>query len=126
MSTAAQVTDNYSLDSENIPLMTEQEQEQLNKLNSITNKLSKDKKRDFMDKSLNTIITEWSRIMSDIFYDLTTKVHISKYINDSNNLYDFVVKFATAIWSILSSDDRLMYVGFTLLFIVVVLLFLDD
>jgi hypothetical protein len=97
--------------------LTNDEKNLLNNLNQTANTLKEKKKNDLFDKSLNSMLNEWSKIMSDIFHDLSTLIYVNKYIKISNNLYEFTSYIGKDIWHILTKEERLIYVGFTLVFI---------
>ena len=97
----------------------------LNNLNQTSNTLKDKKDTDFFDKSLNSMLNEWSKIMSDIFHDFSTLIYINKYIKASDNLYEFSTNIGKDIWFILTKENRLIYVGVTLIFISFILYFIN-
>lgn len=105
--------------------LTNDEKNLLNNLNQTANTLKEKKKNDLFDKSLNSMLNEWSKIMSDIFHDLSTLIYVNKYIKISNNLYEFTTYIGKDIWHILTKEERLIYVGFTLVFISFVIYFIN-
>jgi hypothetical protein len=105
--------------------LTNDEKKLLSNLNQTANTLKDKIKTDFFDKSLNSMLNEWSKIMSEIFHDFSTLIYINKYIKVSNNLYEFSTYIGKDIWHILTKDDRLIYVGFTLIFISFILYFIN-
>lgn len=105
--------------------LTNDEKNLLNNLNQTANTLKEKKKTDFFDKSINGMLTEWSKIMSDIFHDFSTLIYINKYIKISNNLYEFTTYIGKDMWYILTKENRLIYVGFTLIFISFIIYFMN-
>jgi hypothetical protein len=105
--------------------LTSEEKTLLNNLNETSNILKDKKETDFFDKSLNSMLNEWSKIMSDIFYDFSTLIYINKYIKVSDNLYEFSTRIGKDIWFILTKENRLIYVGVTLIFISFILYFIN-
>lgn len=105
--------------------LTNDEKNLLNNLNQTANTLKEKKKNNLFDKSLNSMLNEWSKIMSDIFHDLSTLIYINKYIKISNNLFEFTSYIGKDIWYILTKEERLIYVGFTLIFISFVVYFIN-
>jgi hypothetical protein len=106
--------------------LTSKEINYLDSLNKISNESSKNDIVDLKDKSLNNILNEWSRSMSGIFYDLSVKIDISKYIATSDNFYDFFIKLINNLWIIISVDNRLIYVGFTIILVVMLFIIIDE
>ena len=80
---------------------------------------------DFMSLSLTQILSNWSNAMQNIMLDISRNVYISQYIRESDNAYEFVVLFTTKLWQIMSLDDRLIYLGMTLIFIAMVVYFVN-
>lgn len=123
------INSEYTLDtSSNLTLdkhLTNDEKKLLDNLNQTANQLKEKKNINLFDKSLNSMLNEWSSIMSDIFHDLSTLIYINKYIKTSDNLYEFVSHIGKDIWYILTKDNRLIYVGFTLIFISFILYFIN-
>lgn len=119
----------YTLDkSSNLEVdkyLTNDEKKLLGKLNKTSNKLSKKKNVKLFDKSLNTLLNEWAKTMANIFHDLSNFIYINKYIKISNNLYEFLVNISRDIWRIITQNDRLIYVGFTFIFISLVVYFIN-
>lgn len=119
----------YTLDkSSNLEVdkyLTNDEKRLLSKLNKTANKLSKQKNVKLFDKSLNSMLNEWSKTMANIFHDFSNVIYINKYIKISNNLYEFLVNISRDIWRIITQNDRLIYVGFTFIFISLVVYFIN-
>ena len=106
--------------------LTSKEINYLDSLNKISNESSKTELVDLKDKSVNNILKEWSESLSGIFYDLSVKIDISKYIATSDNFYDFFIKLINNVWIILSVDNRLIYVGFTIIIVVMLFIIIDE
>jgi hypothetical protein len=119
----------YTLDkSSNLEVdkyLTNDEKRLLSKLNKTANKLSKQKNVKLFDKSLNSMLNEWSKTMANIFHDFSNVIYINKYIKISNNLYEFIVNISRDIWEILTNGERIIYVGFTFIFISLVVYFIN-
>jgi hypothetical protein len=80
---------------------------------------------DFMSLSLRKILSNWSNAMQNILLDISNNVSISQYIHNSNNAYEFIVQLMTTLWQIMSTDDRLTYVGMTFIFVAMVVYFIN-
>lgn len=80
---------------------------------------------DFMSLSLTQILSNWSNAMQNIMLDISRNVSISQYIHDTENAYEFIVLLATKLWQIISIEDRLIYLGMTLIFIAMVVYFVN-
>jgi hypothetical protein len=80
---------------------------------------------DFMSLSLTQILSNWSNAMQNIMLDISRSVSVSQYIRDSKNAYEFIVQLVSGLWQIISIDDRLTYVGMTLIFIAMVVYFIN-
>ena len=104
--------------------LTEHEKKMLKKLNQTSNFLNNEKKKDLFDISLNSILKEWSSIMADIFHELSTMIYVNKYIKVSDNIYEFATYISRDIWKIFTKENRLIYVGATLIFISFVIYFI--
>ena len=119
----------YTLDkSSNLEVdkyLTIEEKKLLGKLNKTANKLSKKKNVSLFDKSLNNMLDEWAKTMADIFHDFSNVIYVNKYIKISNNLYEFVSYISQDIWRILTYGERIIYVGFTFIFISLVVYFIN-
>jgi hypothetical protein len=70
-------------------------------------------------------LKQWSNIMSGIFHDFSTLIYINKYIKISNNLYEFTTYIFKDIWFIITKEERLIYVGFTFIFISFIIYFIN-
>lgn len=105
--------------------LTNDEKTLLHNLNKTSNILKDKKETDFLDKSLNSMLNEWSKVMSDIFHDFSTLIYINKYIKVSDNLYEFSTLVGKDIWFILTKENRLIYVGITFIFISFILYFIN-
>lgn len=123
------VNSNYTLDKDTEKnadsYLTDKEKKLLKNLNQTANTL-KDKKDkiDIFDQSLNSILKEWSSVMSKIFHELSTMIYVNKYIKISDNIYEFTTYISKDIWKILTKENRLIYVGVTLIFISFVIYFI--
>ena len=80
---------------------------------------------DFMSLSLTQIMSNWSNAMQNIMLDISRNVSVNQYIRESDNAYEFIVQIITNLWQIMSSDDRLIYFGMTLIFIAIVVYFVN-
>ena len=78
-----------------------------------------------MSLSLTQILSNWSNAMQNIMLDISRNVYVSQYIRESDNAYEFIVQFITKLWQIVSTDDRLIYLGMTLIFIAMVVYFVN-
>jgi|688.fasta_scaffold678170_1 hypothetical protein len=105
--------------------LTKDEKNLLNNLNQTANTLKEKEKQNFFDKSLNSMLKQWSNIMSGIFHDFSTLIYINKYIKISNNLYEFTTYIFKDIWFIITKEERLIYVGFTFIFISFIIYFIN-
>lgn len=90
-----------------------------NKANSISTST------DFMSLSITQILSNWSNAMQNILLDISHSLTVSEYIRKSNNVYEFIVQFMTRLWQIISTNDRLLYVGMTFIFIAMVVYFIN-
>ena len=105
--------------------LTSDEKKLLDNLNQTANQLKEKSHTDLFDKSLNSMLNEWSKHMSDIFHDISTLIYINKYIKISDNLYEFASHIGKDMWFIITKENRLIYVGFTLIFISFILYFIN-
>ena len=80
---------------------------------------------DFMSLSITQILSNWSNAMQNILLDISRNVSVSEYINKSNNAYEFIVLLLTKLWQIISTDDRLIYMGMTFIFVSLVIYFVN-
>lgn len=122
------VDSEYTLDnSSNLSIdkhLTQNEKMLLHNLNQTANMLQENSKKDLFDKSLNTILNEWSNNMSNILHDLSNTVFINKYIKTSDNLYEFFVLLSKDIWYVFTKESRLIYIGFTMIFVSFIIYFI--
>jgi hypothetical protein len=100
-------------------LLTDQERTTLTELNTKvkTAKSEMTRKTNLLEMSIKEILHNWSNAMQNILRDTVEFAHYDRTIRESSNFYDFIVLFASNIWSILTRDDRITYSGITLLII---------
>jgi len=98
-------------------LLTDQERATLTELNTKvkTAKSEMTRKTNLLEMSIKEILHNWSNAMQNILRDTVEFAHYDRTIRESSNFYDFIVLFASNIWSILTRDDRITYSGITLL-----------
>lgn len=98
-------------------LLTDQERATLTELNTKvkTAKTEMTRKTNLFEMSIKEILHNWSNAMQNILRDTVEFAHYDRTIRESSNFYDFIVLFASNIWSILTREDRITYSGITLL-----------
>jgi len=129
-SEAADIKDKYTLETSSPKAdnyLTETEKLLIKNASKIANNLSASTSMssDFMSLSLTQILSNWSNAMQNIMLDISRNVYVSQYIRESDNAYEFIVQFITKLWQIVSTDDRLIYLGMTLIFIAMVVYFVN-
>ena len=104
--------------------LSEKEQEEIKKLNSKSNKIRKNIKKN--DDPLNMSIRDFMRNWADsniyIMIDLTNFINnLSKYksyfddIDDTSNWVSGILKILKKLYSIFTKKQRTIYIGFTLI-----------
>jgi hypothetical protein len=129
-SEAAEIKDKYTLETsmptvddyltETEKLLIKNASKKANNISASTSTSS-----DFMSLSLTQILSNWSNAMQNIMLDISRNISINQYIRESDNAYEFIVQFITKLWQIMSVDDRLIYLGMTLIFIATVVYFVN-
>lgn len=105
--------------------LTERERKILEETNSLANKANDNKVADFFNLSLNQILQNWSNNMQAILVDLTEELYLDESIRKTDNIYQFINVFSNKLWQILTKDFRIIYFGLTLIFISIVIYFIN-
>lgn len=110
--------------------LSDNEKITLNYLNNMSNTLSDQDKfiKDIMNKPLKEIIENWSLTHQDIlkdFMDTFQNRDIFKDISSTTEWWNPIFKVLKDIHSILFKDDRMIYVGVTIVFIAFILVFIN-
>ena len=111
-------------------ILSEEEKIKLDNLNERSNKLNKIKDSIF-DKTLRELIQLWSKynieVLDDmiIFFSKTDSYH--KYFNDiddTKNIYNGIKLIINDFLKILIKEERLIYIGFTVILISIIMYFI--
>lgn len=107
--------------------LTEEERETIEKANSLANKAQDIQKTqtDLFNLSLRDLLKNWSINIQAILRELTLDIDISRMIKETDNIYEFTVSLVSKIWTIITKDYRMIYVGLTLVFISMVIYFVQ-
>ena len=123
----AEVSDKYVLETAN-PLATDylttREKQLLDTATTAANNASTIQ-TDVFSMTLKEILANWSNAMQTILIDISRTLTVNEYIVKSNNVYEFITLFINKLWLIFSTNNRLMYVGMTLIFISIVVYFVN-
>tara|TARA_Y100000590_G_C15634466_1_gene982410 strand:+ start:626 stop:1105 length:480 start_codon:yes stop_codon:yes gene_type:complete len=100
----------------------------LNKINSLSNKLSKQNIKDsnILNKSVLQLCRDWATTHNNIINDLI-KLHsnMDDY-NKHNSWWEYLLYyFKKIVNNILLKDDRLIYIGVSLILVTLLLYFID-
>lgn len=104
--------------------LTDKEKQKLSELNKLSNSIDINEKK-IIDLTLKELLINWSNNMQAILLDVSRKIDINSIIKKSDNLYHFITLFITIIWDIISTDNRLIYFGMTIIFISFVVYFIN-
>jgi len=104
--------------------LTNKEKQKLKELNELSNSIDINDKK-ILDLTLGELLINWSNNMQAILLDISKKIDINSIIKKSDNLYHFINIFITIIWDIISTDNRLIYFGMTIIFISFVIYFIN-
>jgi hypothetical protein len=104
--------------------LTNKEKQKLTQLNKLSNSIDISEKK-ILDLTLNELLINWSNNMQAILLDISRKMDINFIIKKSDNLYHFINIFITIIWDIISTDNRLIYFGMTIIFMSFVIYFIN-
>lgn len=104
--------------------LTDKEKQKLTQLNNLSNSLDMNEKK-ILDLTLGELLINWSNNMQAILLDISKKMDINSIIKKSDNLYHFINIFITILWDIISTDNRLIYFGMTIIFISFVIYFIN-
>jgi hypothetical protein len=127
-SEAADIKDKYTLETSAPSVddyLTDTEKLLIKNASKRANNISMTASSDFMSLSLTQILSNWSNAMQNFMLDISRNVSVSQYIRESDNAYEFIVQLITKLWQIMSVDDRLIYLGMTLIFIAMVVYFVN-
>lgn len=105
--------------------LTERERKILEETNVLANKANDNKVVDFFNLSLKQILQNWSNNMQAILVDLTDEIYLDESIRKTDNIYQFINVFSNKLWQILTKDFRIIYFGLTLIFISIVIYFIN-
>ena len=104
--------------------LSEKEQEEIKKLNSKSNKIRKNikKNEDPLNMSIRDFMRNWADSNIYIMIDLTNFINnLSKYksyfddIDDTSNWVSGILKILKKLYSIFTKKQRTIYIGFTLI-----------
>ena len=97
------------------------------KSNLLTDTLAE--RKNIFNKTLKTIITEWSihhqKMLSDSV-ELVKEMNKPKNYNNYNNWWDFLLKYLGDFMKIITKEDRMIYTGITIIFISILLYLVDS
>lgn len=105
--------------------LTERERKILEETNALANKANDNRVVDFFNLSLKQILQNWSNNMQAILVDLTEELYLDESIRKTDNIYQFLNVFSNKLWQIFTKDFRIIYFGLTLIFISVVIYFIN-
>ena len=105
--------------------LTEREKNVIEKANELAHVANNPKVIDFFKLSLNDLLKNWSNNMQAIMIDLTETLYVNEYIRKTDNIYQFIVVFAYKLWEIFTKEFRIMYFGMTLVFISILIYFVN-
>lgn len=78
---------------------------------------------DLFHLSISELLRNWSNNMQAILIDITDTLHINEDIQNTSNIYEFMVVFIHKLWNIFTKEYRIIYFGMTLIFISIVIYF---
>ena len=104
--------------------LTDKEKLKIKELNNLSNSIDMSEKK-LLDLTFRELLVNWSNNMQTILLDISRKIDINLIIKKSDNLYHFLNLFISMIWEIIYVDNRLIYVGITILFISFVVYFIN-
>ncbi len=97
------------------------------KSNLLTDTLAE--RKNIFNKTLKTIITEWSvhhqKMLADTVL-LIKEMHKPKNYNNYANWWDFLLKYLGDFINIITKEDRMIYTGITIIFISILLYLVDS
>jgi hypothetical protein len=103
--------------------LTEREKKVIEKTNELAYVANNPGVIDFFHLSLSDLLKNWSNNMQAIMIDLTETLYVNEYIRKTDNIYQFIVVFATKLWEIFTKEFRIIYFGMTLIFISILIYF---
>ena len=105
--------------------LTIREQQIIKKANQLAYDANNPRITDFFQLSLKDLLTNWSNNMQAIMIDLTDTLYINEYIQKTDNIYQFIVVLANKLWEIFTKEFRVIYFGMTLIFISILVYFVN-
>lgn len=110
--------------------LSEQEREKLKNMNILSNKITENSSfvKDIMNKPVMEIVHNWSAAHQDILHDaadLFTQSNIIENMKNENKWWKPLGSFLKKFIHILTNEERMFYVGLTVLFIGLIFVFIN-
>ena len=110
--------------------LSDKERATMKKLNTISNKITEQSAfvKDILNKPVMEIIHNWSAAHQDILHDTTdlfTQTNVIEKIKNNNKWWQPLGTFLKQFINILTSGERMFYVGLTVLFIGLIFVFIN-
>ena len=110
--------------------LSEQEKKTLESLNKVSNTLNNQTAfiKDILNKPIHEILQNWSLSQQHILHDLIKvfeNKNIIEEIQNDSHWWNPIFKTCKQIYDIFSKDDRMIYMGMTIVFIALILVFVN-
>ena len=124
------VAETQELDEEAEEYLSDREKKLLTQMNSMSNKITEQSAfvKDIMNKPVMEIVHNWSATHQDILHDtadLVTKSNLIENIKNNDKWWVPIGDFFKQFINIITSGERMFYVGMTVLFIGLIFVFVN-
>ena len=124
------VAETQELDEEAEEYLSDREKKLLTQMNSMSNKITEQSAfvKDIMNKPVMEIVHNWSATHQDILHDtadLVTKSNLIEEIKTNDKWWVPIGDFLKQFINIITSGERMFYVGMTVLFIGLIFVFVN-
>ena len=107
--------------------LSDSEKKALENVNKLGNNLSKkiENDKDIFNQNISQIIQNWSSVQVNIMNELISLYSNMDDYNNYNQWWEYILYYYKQTVNILLKEDRIIYTGFSIIFISLVLYFVD-
>jgi len=107
--------------------LSDSEKNVLNKVNKLSNKLSDKniKNKNIFNKTIHEVVQRWSKVHQNIINELIDLFTNMDSYDEYNYWWEYIIKYFKKTLEIFLKEDNMIYSGITLIFISVVIYFVD-
>ena len=107
--------------------LSSKEKDTLKKANKLSNNLSKEfiKNNNLFNKTINEILQQWSEVHQNIINELLNLYNNMDDYSNYNFWWEYISKYFQETLNIFIKDDRIIYVGISIVLLCFTLYFID-